>query len=58
MRQIDLEQKTVGDGSPLCLLQGSKEKLLGPFIIYVIISLENGWISIFLPGEENKLVHC
>ena len=59
MRQIDLGQKTVGDGSPLCLLQGSKEKLLGPFIVFVKISLvENGWISIFLPGEENKLFHC
>ena len=42
MRQIDLGQKTVGDGSPLGLLQGSKEKLLGPFIVFVKISLENG----------------
>ena len=58
MRQIDLGQKTVGDGSPLCLLQGSKEKLLGPFIVFVKISLENGQISIFSPGEENKLFHC
>ena len=57
MRQIDLGQRSIGDGSPLCLLQGSKEKLLGPFIVFVKISLENGLISVFFPGKENNFFH-